>query len=283
MHIVILTPAIPRPLLHNITMKNFYDNIELSDISKYKFTHIINIDSPVKIIEQGLSTESTIDNYKKIIPNYVEQHYINLGDACFSKAYKRLFTEGIKYITDPNCVIIWLEDDWQINTSYKIIDIIEVIKSLKIKYFTIGLKPYGINNAPTIYSYELYNLYSKYLLKYNKLLDPDYILHNFYKYNLNKQIDNSIYTYFSNGNNNYDYQFLDKKTKKYFKNKSIVVCTIDKLKKIYEKHENDDSNYYYFSFKNDCLIGSKYFGRKWLDKRGILKWEKDKVGIKTYK
>lgn len=145
MHIIILTSAIPRADLHSISVKSFYDNLALSDISKYTFTHIINIDSPIKIIEKGNTVKETIDNYKYIIPSFVEQHYIALGGSCFSDTYKRLFIEGRKYIKKRDTLVIWLEDDWLITDKERILNVIEKIvpkfDNVIPAYFTIGLHP----------------------------------------------------------------------------------------------------------------------------------------------
>lgn len=280
MHIIILTAAVPRAPLHSITMKSFYDNLALSDMSKYKFTHIINIDSPSKLIEQGFTVQDTIDNYKSIIPDIVEQYYIDSQKACFSDTYKRLFIEGEKHIKNKNTIIIWLEDDWEITNKKNILNIISTIvpkfNDIYPSYFTIGLSSYVINNHPTIYSESLFKYFANFYKNCTEKLDPDYLQHNCYKYHFSKKIRTAILTYITEDKDkNKIIKYVSKRIKNYFNNK-IVTSNLNDI----DVNVKNTYYYYYGFIDNNNWIND--LGREWIKERGIKKWEKNGNQIKTY-
>lgn len=283
MHIIILTAAVPRADLHSIAIKSFYDNLALSDMSKYTFTHIINIDSPIKIIEQGYTVKDTIDNYKSIIPSFVEQYYIDSKESCFSKAYKKLFIEGGKYIKNRDTLVIWLEDDWLITDEDKILNVIEKVvpkfDQIKPAYFTIGLHEVIMNNNPTIYSHDLFCYFSNYYknMQGNEKLDPDYLQQYCYKYSFSRCVKTSSMTYIIDNLDraNKFRKKIERKARKYFIN-TLVITEIDELPDI------TSNNFYYYGFlgKDNWI---RDLGRDWLKDKNIKKWEKNKKRTcKTY-
>ena len=118
--IIILTASIPRPELHKISLTSFYENILMNDEYKnYELIHIINIDSPEKIIDINNNSTICINNFDEIIPNFVKKIYIDKKKANFSEAYKSLFLKANEFVVeDEDCYIIWLEDDWFIKKNF---------------------------------------------------------------------------------------------------------------------------------------------------------------------
>lgn len=282
MHIIILTPAVPRPNLHTKAMSSFYKNLALSDMSKHYFTHIINIDSPTKLIEQGFSVKDTIENYKSIIPSIVEQHYIDSQRACFSDTYKRLFIEGEKYIKNEDTVVIWLEDDWYITDKKKMLDTIETVSSkfdgVSPAYFTIAFKPHITNNNPTVYSSSLFLYFSNYYKQVTEKLDPDYLQHNCYKYKFSRKIKDAILTFINE--HEYDNEkakaLLPKGLVNYFPNRTITVSKESDL-------EKGASNVFYFYSFHEKTRWTHDIGRAWLKSKNIKKWNKNAKNIaRTY-
>ena len=118
--IIILTTAIPRTEIHNESIGSFYENITMNnEYRNFEFIHIINIDSPKKVLDLGFNVEDTINNLKKIIPSFVSSHFLNSGIGDFSKAFQNLNLRVREHVKEEdNYFVLWLEDDWKINKDH---------------------------------------------------------------------------------------------------------------------------------------------------------------------
>ena len=295
--IVIITPAIPRKGLHTESFKHLYNSLNGYKEKNIEIIHIINIDSPEKILKLGYNLEETIDNFNKIIPEDVKKIYLHGYKPCFSEAYVRIWIEAEKYMNDKS-VLLFFEDDWNIIKDFNYIKILFSIKENNLNNNFLLTSHHYINNAPHIISYELYKLYVKFLKSHNfTSMDPDYIRGNFYKYGLKKYkvSCNLIRLLFKQ-------EDLDNLNKYYYKTfKRIKIKEITQFKIL-----NFNTNYYdalleknklkYISnYKNESIesnlelniytpvINISYdIGRKWRDNINLNKWEKDDKNSKTY-
>lgn len=166
--VLIGTTALNRSLLHKDIIPDWYNYLNALDRDHYDIHWFINIDYIEKMVE---SVQETSDYLKQIITNIpitiVEKEHINSSD--FLKACKRLSSNIDKYVINnrlniDDVIIIWLEDDWKLNTNnndlIKLQDIIETYLSNKT---CINLTSLIDNNyihalAPSIINYNLWSI-----------------------------------------------------------------------------------------------------------------------------
>lgn len=140
--LVILTTAITRPELHNKSIGKLYLNFDNSFSKLKKVYHIINIDYPDKLKEL-YNYEDTKNNFNKIIPSYVEKHFITEKGKNFCLAYKKVCSKLNELnILDNDTLVWWLEDDWYVNE--KLYDFFNFFKLLELKHSAISF----CKNAP---------------------------------------------------------------------------------------------------------------------------------------
>lgn len=118
--LVLLTTAITRHELHKETIGKMYDTYFEKLNKEYELHHIINIDMPIPLRNNGFSYTRTKRQFNEIIPDNVKKYYIiNKADSnpSFIKAYENIinYLNNYKHIFFTNNTIIWwLEDDWKV-------------------------------------------------------------------------------------------------------------------------------------------------------------------------
>lgn len=278
MKIIIITPAIPRPELHTKCISSFYKNLFLTEQFD-EIIHIINIDSPKKIVleNENLISE-TIKNLNKIIPENVKKIIINEGNSDFCEAYKRIFLEAEQFLTKDSC-LIYLEDDWEF---LMVDDIGKNIKNFcffpnviySLSAITISNNPivYGFNHAKTLINF----------IKNNALIniDPDYILRPLKLPSMNKRVKrNSILKMYFNKDDRFKKHGIKRIDKYanfiYYEKQETLYLNLDDIKVNQDFDVNFISNL--MTFKN-CIDK----GREWLESKNIEKWEKNADSKKTY-
>jgi hypothetical protein len=118
--LIVATTSINRPELHAGNMPEWADWISSVDSSKYDINWFINIDY-VPFLKKSI--EETQSHYNSILPSTICKHYLSpkTKSGNFLNACKRVsnaietFVLSNKFIAD-NVIIIWLEDDWKLNS-----------------------------------------------------------------------------------------------------------------------------------------------------------------------
>jgi len=301
--IIILTTAIPRTEIHNESIGSFYENITMNnEYRNFEFIHIINIDSPKKVLDLGFNVEDTINNLKKIIPSFVSSHFLNSGIGDFSKAFQNLILRVREHVKEEdNYFVLWLEDDWKINKCFSILKLLNQFK--KYQYFSFGFRSQIISNNPGIYSKKLHQYLCSFLEKNYAITrlnkDPDLILISFQKYYLHTSI-------LTNKKAIFFYQpkvpiVKDLNQNKYVTKYKEVLNKLDILKMETNSDdqlidlnnlEEEENTLYYFSnygtkYSYNAFKESEYsltydLGRKWVSQHKIKKWNKDLGELTTY-
>jgi hypothetical protein len=166
--ILILTTAITRPDIHDITFKHFHKIFEGIETQ-----WLINIDKINTHTQE--STRNNIDLiFENTFTNYDVTYFLPNKPGFFHAA-KRLITESEKYINDNTCVI-WLEDDWLFseNNQTKYSNIIDIINNYYSDYCYISL---GHNDVGTFPPFIIGNKLYKELVNgfenTNKIQNPE--------------------------------------------------------------------------------------------------------------
>jgi len=134
--LIIMTTALIRPILHNHSIKIFYDTYyypNKSIIDKdFEIYHIINIDSPDKL-KQYFTLDETIDNFNKIIPENVNKVYITPEKPAFLDAFKNIMRKinELNLISDKN-IYWWFEDDWKATKEFETFLFFDIVKQYTI-------------------------------------------------------------------------------------------------------------------------------------------------------
>ncbi len=303
--IIILTTAIPRTEIHNESIGSFYENITMNnEYQNFEFIHIINIDSPKKVLDLGINVEDTINNLKKIIPNFVSSHFLDSGIGDFSKAFQNLILLAREHVKeDDNYFILWLEDDWKITKCFSILKLLNQFK--KYQHFSFGFRSENICNNPVIHSKKIHQYLCTYLeqktvRKANlKDMDPDIILHLFQKFHLHKRVltnKKAIFFYQPRVpiiEDLHQHEFVTKYNQ-LLKSLDIIKMETnveDQLIGLDQLQEDKDT-FYYFSnygtkYSHNVFMESEYsltydLGRKWASQNKIKKWDKLKADVITY-
>ena len=128
--IIIGTTSINRPSLHINNIPKWYNWINSIDKNYYNITWFINIDWINKLC---FTIEETQKNFKNIIKD-IDIIFLNseTNTSNFLEACKRIGLNIEKYVNEKNfilsdVIIIWLEDDWQLNND--IISLDKIITS----------------------------------------------------------------------------------------------------------------------------------------------------------
>jgi hypothetical protein len=257
--ILIGTTSINRPVLHSDNIPDWYNWINSIDKNLFNVNWFINIDWIEKL---SSSMNETKTNYLNIIKE-INIHFLesDTRKGNFLQACKRVSSNIEKYVNENKIVhndviIIWLEDDWKLNSSN--IPLQELIENYLSNLTSINLsflRPNYIHAlAPSIISYELWSkLHLEAWKKQSTHIDPEhctglYFIKNYCKYEyinnitviIKKNIDEnyfnqeflnyekSFYTYNLDINNNLikNDKFIDKKEIKDFcKDKITYVRT----------------------------------------------------------
>lgn len=186
MKLIILTPSICRPELHN---KIFPLIIKSIENSKYleKVIHIINIDNCHGKIKN--SQKETKENFIDLYKNTKVELYFNLTkESCFFGAVKNLVNMSIEHLTEDT-IIFFLEDDWKLIKNF---DIDNIIQNYYDKNYYIGLakncddiikiKTLKLKFKPCLWGIDLYKeIFIPAILTQNKKLDPEVTLLSYIK------------------------------------------------------------------------------------------------------
>jgi hypothetical protein len=120
--IIIMTTAIIRPELHSESIGLFYSEY----YEKYKeyvdnhfhIHHVINIDSPDRL-KPFFTTEQTVTNLNKIIPESIKKHYIITETPGFGKAFENIMKKiNENELLDASNYYFWFEDDWKLTYQF---------------------------------------------------------------------------------------------------------------------------------------------------------------------
>jgi hypothetical protein len=138
---IIMTTAIIRPILHDKSIKFFYDKHYLPNKNKideeYDITHIINIDQPEKL-KNHFTLESTLANFNKIIPEDITKIYITPENPSFLQAYKNIMCKINELnLLSENNLYWWFEDDWVTNGNTDFFEEIKILKYVKNSAITL--------------------------------------------------------------------------------------------------------------------------------------------------
>lgn len=278
--IIIGTTAINRPDLHKDNMKEWYEWINSLDKTKYNINWFINVDYVEKLES---TVEETIFNFKEIIQNIPTNFFISSNNnGNFLKACKRIAFKIEEFIDendldDDDVIIIWLEDDWKLNSNN--IPLQEIIETYLSNLTYINLSFIRSNYihalAPSIIHWKLWKQVNlEALINQDDHIDPEhciglYFINRFGKFQniqnitiINKNIkkdyfsqeflknDKSYYTYHNEKYN------IEKNDKYLDKNKVIEFC------------ENIIT--FIRISPSFCLDGVNY-GRKFMEKRNLKK------------
>lgn len=222
-YIIIGTTSLNRPELHNDNIKEWLEWITSS--KQYKYTWFINIDVIDKL---NSSYEETQQNYDNILLNKIHEiKYLKNpdGKGNFLKACKRLVLNIYNYIEEllknnknidleNDIKIIWLEDDWKLNTK-NLPDIDYLIDNYSSNYSHINLT-FIRNNyiwalAPSILSYNLWKkIHYDGWINQVEHIDPEHCLGLHYLKNYKRDEINNITFINQNKNpNNYNINLIN--------------------------------------------------------------------------
>ena len=119
---IIMTTAIIRPELHNSSIGLFYSEYyqkhkQYVD-NNFQIHHVINVDSPDKL-KPFFTTEQTVNNFNRIIPETVTKHYIVTETPGFGKAFENIMKKiNESELLDPSNYYFWFEDDWKLTYGF---------------------------------------------------------------------------------------------------------------------------------------------------------------------
>lgn len=209
MKLIIITPAICRPYIHNQVFP-----LVISSINKYNIfsdvIHYINIDnvSGKKFRYSVLDTEN---NLKKIYRDTgIKLNILKSDKPCFYNAIKNLVI-NIKDNIEKDTLIFYLEDDWKLIEEINFYEIIEKIKKENNFNENLYLRLYSINNIginsrytnieidfkPSIWGSNIYKLlFESAILNNKNIYDPELVVNqNLKKYCLKNDTKFLIYLY----------------------------------------------------------------------------------------
>ncbi len=225
--IIIGTTSINRPELHNKNIPSWYNWINSVNHEIYDIRWFINIDWIDKLEK---SIDETKQNYLNIINN-IPIYFLEseTGKGNFLQACKRIAVSIEQYVKennlDPNdVIIIWLEDDWELNSSNISLEYLITVYLSNLTYINLSFlrSNYIHALAPSIINY---NLWSKIHLeawkKQETHIDPEhcaglYFLKKFthYKYInnitiINKKVNEDFFNneFMNYGKSFYTYQY----------------------------------------------------------------------------
>jgi len=184
-HIIIVTTAINRPMLHSDIMGEWIDWVSELQDKDTSLTWFINIDMVEKLTSTYAETK---ENFERLINNRIETVYLSnpSGKGNFLEACKRLsfhvlnHVDGLKLseVQQRDIKVIWLEDDWKLSKVTKISSR-EVVQNYTTANSHTNLS-FNRNNyiwalAPSIISYSLWkNLFCVAWMSETKAIDPEH-------------------------------------------------------------------------------------------------------------
>lgn len=254
-HIIIGTTATNRSVLHNDVILEWYTYINKLDKSKFDISWFINIDYIKNLNEDVIITGN---NFRNIIKD-IKLYFINSRrntKGNFLNACKKVSCQIEQHVKNKkfnidDIIIIWLEDDWKLNTNN--IPLQEIIENYLSNLTYINLSYIRLNYihalAPCVINYKLWSKIHLLALKNQKdHIDPEHCVGIYYLKNFGKYED------------------------------LLNITIINKYKKIKENYfENDmfksDNSYYTYDVHNDNNIINK----KYIEKNHVKKFIKDKI------
>jgi hypothetical protein len=289
-NIIIGTTALNRPLLHIDNIPEWYNWINNVDKNIYNIIWFINIDYMEKLQS---TIEETCNNFNKIIIDIPVIYLGNGKTGNFLNACKRISSNIETYVNDnqlnnQNIIIIWLEDDWKLNTNN--IPLQDLIENYLSNLTCINLSFIRLNYihalAPCIINYELWSkLHLQAWKNQKEHIDPEhcvgkYFLNNYSKYEelnnitiINKKIDKN---FFNNSFLNYEKSFYT-----FHNNNNIINDRFIKKKDII--NFNKDKITFIRITPTYCIDNCNY-GRQFMKKYDIIKTHlQDKNNIDFYK
>lgn len=198
-HLVFLTTAITRRDLHKETIGKFYDTYFEMLNKDYELYHIINIDMPLPLRNNGFSYTRSKQQFNKIIPSSVKKYYIiNKDDhePSFTKAYTKVLTYlmNIKNnnIVNTNALVWWLEDDWKVIRKVNFVPLLQLLNMNTNSALSICNKApmCSLRGGPAMNSL----FFSNFFNNYTTTKDPEYAIYKIIR--LNEKIpvyENNIY------------------------------------------------------------------------------------------
>lgn len=274
--LVICTTAIIRPDIHKISIGGFYDHINKT-IDKYKIEiyHIINIDSPEKLVKLGASADITEKNLKELIPKYVNIFVNKTEKPNFLNACGNII-EIIKKnkLIGEEYAYFWFEDDWIIcNTIINILDVVQFF-TYPNTYINMTESVIGVTQ-PVIVGANLFKQFFIEAIAGDKNYDPEANVRNTLINYLNKEKKSvNIYFFeFGNFGNKYDKLYKECEDHSFgkYKNKiksaktRIIINDLTKIPKLD------------ISTITSIIIHPIFFediGRLWSKKMQLVKWNK---------
>lgn len=164
--LIIMTTAIIRPILHNDSIKKFYNihyfpyKSEIDNI--FDIYHIINIDQPEKL-KVHFTLEQTINNFNVIIPESINKIYLCPENPAFLQAYKNIMHKinELGLLSEDN-LYWWFEDDWITNGSVNFFEEIKMLRQFKNSAMTmVKSSPIGsFRGGPIMNGYYFMNLFN---------------------------------------------------------------------------------------------------------------------------
>lgn len=284
-NIIIITPAIIRPIIHTVSIASLYKSLDGYKKHNIKITHIINIDSPDKLLKIGYNLKDTINNLDKLIPDDVIKKYLINNKPTFTDSYCRIWIEANKYATN-NSIILYFEDDWNFKKIFNWFHILDnITETIPIDTPYILTNQLYIDNSPHMMSYKYYEQYYNYFKKEGASImqnntDPDIIRHLFGKFYLKK----------IHGTANIKYNFMfyvNEPLIKYgepphiFYNYESTFNIID-LKTRQNIHNSDKKKFECYIYMPTTPNIVNDLGRKWMKLNNLIKWNKGGQDIKTY-
>lgn len=209
-YLIIGTTSINRPDLHNKTLVKWIEWIRLSlKTQMFKIVWIINIDVIPQLTEY--TWEQTQDNYKRLFEEKIDDMIFLNTQKTFFASCTNICNEISKYIDilvntihiNPfhDVKIMWLEDDWKLNTNIHTTSFIELIQFYSTTYSVINLS-FIRNNyiwalAPCIISYLFWksnhhDIWTHVYKHGNLDIDPENVLGSQYLKNSNI-VEKNIY------------------------------------------------------------------------------------------
>lgn len=256
--VIIGTTAINRPELHNDIFYEWIDWILKLDTNKYDIKWFINIDIIDALPHDYNETKL---NLEQIINKRINVTFLNNGEkGNFLKACQRVATNIEQYVINKsldenNVIIIWLEDDWKLNTIVAL-PITEIIDTYHSNLSHINLN-FITNNyvhalAPSIISYKLWSmLHLQAWKKQINHIDPEHCVGLYYI----KELAKSHYNYINNVTVITQFKKITP---------SLFECDYMKCINSYYTYNNSD--------REDAVYNDKY-----IDKDGIKHKFDDKI------
>lgn len=274
--LVICTTAIIRPEMHTFTIGGFYDQLN-KVINNYKIDiyHIINIDSPEKLVKSGFSSDITEKNLIKIIPKYVRVFINKTKTPNFLNACGNII-ETIKEnkLVGDEYLYFWFEDDWVIkNISINILEVIETFANPNV-YINMTNSVIGVTQPVIVGS----NLFQKFFIDAiisNNKYDPESNVRNTLINYLNKKhIPVNIY-FIECGDFGKKYDMLYEERENLSFGKYDV--KIKSTKKRFIVNKLNEIPKLDLTTVTSIIIHPIFFedvGRKWSEQFNLIKWSK---------